>query len=1111
MNLMKFLKGFFVIKLLSVVTVLSVVPISHAALPLELNAPLNDLIIYSGAAITMGESSTVGGNIQVNAAATLGASSIVGGSIVAGAAVTLGASVTVGGSVSARDAGTIGADSTIGGDLTTGDAATLGANTIDGNIMVDGDLTAGAAILVGAMAEITGNLRSGAAASADLGADAIVGGNAQAGTALTLGADAVVGGSVQAGTGAVALGVNAAVAGDATAGTSITLAAGASVGGSQSPGSIEQFTNEPKADIDDQTAQLSQVQEELASMPYDAILPAAMALDTTLTKGVYYADALTTTAGITLEFDGENVEGHWLINVNTFLAFGAGTKMILTDVTPGSTITWNAGSYTEVGADVELIGSFFAGSYILTGAGTTLDSIGDRCGGLFANSGAVTLGATNQIATVGCRTPLNNQIHHYQIIHDGQGLTCESETVTLNACTNVDYGSCTLSTDVVTLDVKATGSSSSVSHISFTGTGTASIPYTVAEATTLSVENPTISATNATVCFNGSSNSCNLVFADAGFKFLNGSAGSSETITSQIAGTSFPLRLQVVKNNDGVCEGLFLDNKNVDFSQENVSPGGVGGLRFSMSGNDIAKHSNVTNIGLDFGTDSIAEIPVPIYHDAGAIRLHAYYDLEGVAVSGSSNSFWVSPAELVVTATLGPNSLNGASAMAATTQKAGENFDLTVTALNSLGITTPNYSPGQIQLKLGRTGPMLNGSVDGNLSYAAIAPMATSTSPVFQSVTFTDFFAGVAIYHAAQYSEVGLLNLEIQDSNYGDSNIVIAAPAINIGRFIPDHFTQAVAEEGDLFTTCYTGTTFAYSGQTEETNITEGTISYSTNPILEITAFNKQGDITQNYFEDSQSSVNDYMKLSGADVTVTTPTLDQVALGSDNHKLSLTANMNPGILSQNNLTALFSGDDLPRGVLHYQLSDDDNFFYNRSANALVAPFTSDIDFSIASITDSDAVNLSVDSGSTVNASPAGVEIRFGRLRLENSFGPSTFHFPQPMKAEHFDGANFMVTANNNCLSYDVSKISLTNISLDPALTNVIGGVGMFVAGETQSIELKAPGAEHEGQIGVLYDTHEWLEYDWDNDGAHDNDPSAIATFGVFRGNDRIIYWREIVK
>jgi predicted acyltransferase (DUF342 family) len=1088
------------------IQILCAVPRVQAELPPQLEPPLDNLMIYSGAAITMGEFSAVGGNIQVNAAATLGASTVVGGSIIAGAAVTLGASAQVSGSVAARDAGTIGADSTIGGDLTTGDAATLGANTIDGNIMVDGDLTAGAAILVGTRAVITGNLRSGAAASANLGANAIVGGNAQAGTALTFGADTVVEGSVQAGTGAVALGVNAAVAGDATAGTSITLAAGATVGGDQFPLTIQQFTNEPKAPIDDQRIQLLLLQAELELMlaPVENQLFPAMTVIRTLKKGVYHAAALTTTAGITLTFDGEGVEGHWLINVDSFLAFGASTKMILKDVTPGSTITWNALGYTEVGAGAELIGSFFAGSYILTGAGTKLTGVGNRCGGFFANTGAVTLGASNQIGTVGCSAQPTTQIDHYQIIHDGHGLTCEAETVTINACTNIDDGTCALSTEVLTLDVKATGSSfvigseSVIDTISFTGTGTASIPYKQAETTLLSLENTSVVATNPLVCSDGTTSSCNLVFTDAGFRFLSGSLGESATITNQIAGTSFPLRIQAVKNNAGACEGLFSSNKEVNLSQENINPSGSGGLKFSIDGNDIAKHTEVTLIELEFGANSIAVIPTPIYHDAGEIRLHAHYDLDGIAISGSSNAFWVSPAQLAISATAGGANLNGAFATAEPSHKAGENFDLNVTAFNSLGIITPNYLPGEIQLKLARTSPKLTESVDGNLSYAATDSLTSSISSVFQSVTLATFSSGVSTYNAAHYSEVGLINLDVQDSNYGNTGIVVAATAINVGRFTPNHFTQTVAEEGSFFTTCSAGTIFAYSGQTDQATGNVGAISYLTKPILAITALNKQGAITQNYYQDSQGSTNDFMKLSVSGISVTAPTLDQVAIGVDSNKLTLTANMFEGTLSQQNSA---------RGVLHYQLSDNDNFFYNRSANALVAPFTADIDFLTATIVDTDGVNVIA----TVAASPTGTDIRFGRLLIENSFGPETEDFPQLMQVEHFDGAGFVVTANNDCVSYDSDNISLTNISLNPVLTPVKEVSGNFSAGKTQAIELTAPGAGNQGQVGVLYATYDWLKFDWDNDGAHNNDPVATATFGEYRGHDRIIYWREIVN
>ncbi|MFQ3206596.1 MAG: MSHA biogenesis protein MshQ [Glaciecola sp.] len=312
-------------KRLMLTSIIFVITSAKADIPIPLDPPLNRLTIYSSAPITMGASSAVNGNIQVNAAATLGASSIVGGYIMAGAAVTLGASTQVGDYIEARDAGTIGADSTIGGHLTTGDAATLGANTIDGNIMVGGDLTAGAAILVGTKAVIAGNLKAGAAASADLGADAKVIGNAAAGIALTLGADVIVDGHAQAGSGSLMLGVGASIGGNARAGTSVVLAAGATVGGDITQLSAEASATNVKQPIDDQSLKLLLVQAQLATMlaPLENQLPTAMTVSATIKKGTYHTTALTTTAGITITFDGEGEQGHWLINSDSFIAFGA--------------------------------------------------------------------------------------------------------------------------------------------------------------------------------------------------------------------------------------------------------------------------------------------------------------------------------------------------------------------------------------------------------------------------------------------------------------------------------------------------------------------------------------------------------------------------------------------------------------------------------------------------------------------------------------------------------------------------------------------------------------------------------------------------------------------
>jgi len=697
-------------------------------------------------------------------------------------------------------------------------------------------------------------------------------------------------------------------------------------------------------------------------------------------------------------------------------------------------------------------------------------------------------------------------LDHYEISHDGQGLTCDTETVTIKACTNTSCS--TESTESVELNFLADGVI--ISTEDFIGSTTVSFNHTIAETLTFSLSNETIAADNPLVCNDGSGTSCDMTFSTAGFRFLSGT-GTNTTVPNQTAGAVFSesLRLQAVKDSNGVCTGVFNGNTSIKLSQENVDPGGTSGLSFSVAGSPIAKYSSTSSTTLSFGANSIATLSSPIYHDAGKIRLHANYSAGGVTLTGSSNAFWVSPAELIISAKSGTTTLNGATATATPTHVAGEDFTLNISAYNAAtpAVVTPNYSPGQIQVKLTRTGPtFIDQNADGTLTYAASSTLASDISPSFNDANLTSFVSGESIYNAAQYSEVGLLNLDAQDINYGNANIVISATAINIGRFIPDHFKQTVISNGSFFATCNTGTAFAYSGQKDESTDSIGAISYLTNPVLAITAYNKQGAITQNYYEDTQGSVNDYMKLSNSHIVITAPTVDQVAVGVDSNILPLTSNMNTGTLSQNDLTTATPSDNpLPKGVLHYQLSDDDDFFYDRSANALVAPFTSDIDFSTVSITDTDTVNVTT----TVDASPTGVEIRFGRLVLKNSFGPETSNLPQQMQIEHFDGTGFVVSSNNDCVTYDASKISLTNITLDPALTDKLGGTGDFIAGKTQAIELEATGDGNRGTVGVSYDAYDWLKYDWSGNDIYNEDPSAKATFGLYRGNDRVIYTREI--
>ncbi|MBF7073702.1 LamG domain-containing protein [Glaciecola sp. MH2013] len=700
-------------------------------------------------------------------------------------------------------------------------------------------------------------------------------------------------------------------------------------------------------------------------------------------------------------------------------------------------------------------------------------------------------------------------VHHYEIEHDGQGLTCDAETITIKACE--DAACSTLSSQAVSLDLLVDGSP--VSSASFVGSTNLSFNNTDVETVILSIANESIVPSSALVCDDGTGNSCNMEFSDAGFRFLSGSSNSL-SIANQTSGIAFPqaLKIQAVKDTDGVCTALFSGTKTVQLSQENVNPGGTSGLSFNLGASSIAKHTGATSLSLSFDADSIATLDTPVYQDAGQIRLRASYSEAGINLIGSSNAFWVSPAALIIQAQAAGSDINGSSASSSVTHPAGEDFEFIVSAFNGAAtpVITPNYSPGQIQMQLRRTAPSLASSVDGQLSYASGSAIASSASATMQNVTLTPFVSGVSRFSSANYSEVAILNLDLQDNNYGNQGIVIPANAINLGRFTPFYYEQTVADDGVLAVeyASASGTQnsfIAFSGQKDEATNSVGAISYLTNPTFAITAYNKQGAVTQNFYEDSQGSTNDFMTLSSSSVSVLVPTTDEVAIGVDGTLLSISANMTAGVLSQNDLTSTSGVIALPRGTVHYQLSSSDNFYYNRSENALVPPFSADIDFALSGITDADGVSAT----SLVDASPTGLEIRFGRMTIENSFGPETANFPQTIALEHFTAGGFVLSTDNSFVSYDPANVLLSNISLDPALSGVLGSTGNFVNGQTQNILLSATGAGNQGQIGVTYDAYEWLLFDWDNDGDYDDNPSAIATFGIYRGNDRTINWREV--
>ena len=511
----------------------------------------------------------------------------------------------------------------------------------------------------------------------------------------------------------------------------------------------------------------------------------ALGLQKELTVAVWINPKKLPSSGLsTILSKDENYEFHlqpsgeilWWWQTHTLATTGAG---IAIDDWYHIAITYKSGKQAIYVNGVERASSTYTEDLILNSDPLQIGQDQGHAGRYFSGfidevqifDGAMTPSEINQIYSQRheCAEPL---IHHYEITHDGNGLTCAAEPITIKACTNSDCSS--TSAESVSLDFNITSPTTGEvvkSSPTFTGSTSISFNHTSAETIILSIDGASIPANNSTEC-KGFSGSCNMTFADAGFRFLYGNS-NSELLAHQVAGDVFGevLKLQAVKSNNGVCEGVFTGDVDVSLAQQNVTPDLAfnAGLSFQANGINIAKYPMFTDLfTLNFGSDSTAVIPQAIYFDAGQIRLHAKYTNAEMSMTGSSNDFWVKPDRFVIVARNANGDLDGNSANSSTIHKAGDNFDFSISALNSNGDLTQNYrqGDGQLQLKASRVAPLLGGAVDGKFMFAA--GTTTTTTGGFEDVSLTSFTAGTdkgkSVFNGAQYDEVGIINLDVQDS-----------------------------------------------------------------------------------------------------------------------------------------------------------------------------------------------------------------------------------------------------------------------------------------------------------------------------------------------------------
>ncbi len=566
----------------------------------------------------------------------------------------------------------------------------------------------------------------------------------------------------------------------------------------------------------------------------------------------------------------------------------------------------------------------------------------------------------------------------------------------------------------------------------------------------------------------------------------------NDPVPNQTAGTSFPLYLTAYGTTPtdpacGVIES-YTGTQPISFWHVWSDPNS-GTVRPTVGGSTIAGSEGAAapqNVTFVNGQARVAAK----YKDVGRIQIGlkdaSVADPVG-GIRGATNLFVVSPADFVITNVSRPDLTANPGVSTPTGDvfvAAGAPFRVTVDARDSEGSVTPNYgneaSAEGIVLRAdtlvapagGRNGSANDGAIGNGTAF---------------SVTGT---AGTFLNTQASWDEAGAVTLQasVADGSYLGAGDVVGTSSGTVGRFRPDHF--GVALNAPTFDTACGAGGFGYVGEP---------FGFMTGgrPVLTATAQAVGNTTTRNY-------TGGWMRLTNASLAnrayaAAAGTLDTTGLPA--------TTADPTIVDNGDGTATLtfsagSGLSFVRGV------------------APTAPFDADVALSI------DVVDL---DGAAYAANPArfgqaaaglgisfdaGKEMRWGRVAFENAHGSELLPLAVPLRAESFLAAGyFAANLQDACTVLGVANLVRTPTPGSLASTPTFANTPL-AAGDA-GLALSAPGAGNQGTIDLRQDLSAagddlaWLRFDWDQDGAHDDDPTGRATFGVFSGDGAVIFQREV--
>ncbi|WP_061010742.1 DUF6701 domain-containing protein [Vibrio sp. CUB2] len=144
------------------------------------------------------------------------------------------------------------------------------------------------------------------------------------------------------------------------------------------------------------------------------------------------------------------------------------------------------------------------------------------------------------------------------------------------------------------------------------------------------------------------------------------------------------------------------------------------------------------------------------------------------------------------------------------------------------------------------------------------------------------------------------------------------------------------------------------------------------------------------------------------------------------------------------------------------------------------------------------------------------DIRFGRVDLDDVGGNQGTTLRVPLRVEYWNGSRFIANSDDSQTSVLGETEDSSQVHIWPtdntAKVVSLGAGGRVSSGYSRSVTaMEAESYRQQTRVWLQLDgvlnAIPWLKYDWDKDGSEEN-PSSVVTFGIHRGNDRVIYRGE---